>query len=124
MTDYDIIMELLTKSLAREQEALRNPTPEQAERQARTRRNLHHLADELQGAAHCIDGEGVLEREKVKALYRMAYFIHDIVEGDPLGTYERRRVEEAREERSRMKSVSSFDELVADDNAGDDEPPF
>jgi hypothetical protein len=107
----DTISELIAEIRAREQAMLRNPTPEQAEYQRREREHLHELVEGIRYAVYRIDGAGVFDNETIEVLYKQAFGLHDIVDGDPIGTLEQRVDEQVREQTARMKQASSFDEL-------------
>jgi hypothetical protein len=90
---------------------LRNPTPEQAEYQRHEREHLHELVEGVRYAVYRIDGEGVFDSETIGMLYKQAYGLHDIIDGDPIGTLEQRVDEQVRNQTARMKKASSVDEL-------------
>jgi hypothetical protein len=107
----DTIREFIAEIRAREQAMLRNPTPEQAEYQRRERERLHELVEGVRYAVYWIDGEGVFDAETMGMLYKQAYGLHDIIDGDPIGTLEQRVDEHVREQTATMKRALSFDEL-------------
>ena len=96
---------------ASEAEALRNPTPEQAEHQREAREALHDLVDELDHCIYAFNGSGVFDTETILMLYKQARGLHDIIDGDLIGTFAQQMDEELRDETKRMKRVSSLEEL-------------
>jgi hypothetical protein len=86
----DTIRDLIAEIRAREQAMLRNPTPEQAVYQRRERERLHELVESFRSAVYRIDGEGVFDSETIGMLYKQAFGLHDIIDGDPIGTLEQR----------------------------------
>jgi hypothetical protein len=86
----NIVCTLITEAKTGHEGALRNPTPEQAEYQHKTREDLHAMVDDLSQTVYLIDGIGVFDDETIMMLHKQAYGLHDIIDGDPAGTFERR----------------------------------
>jgi hypothetical protein len=87
---------------------IRHPTPEHAEYQKKAREAMH---DEIQRVRDCVymfDGEDVFDSETIQMLYKLSYALHDVVDGNPVGTLERRSEEQSTPP---LKPLTSLDDL-------------
>jgi hypothetical protein len=55
--------------------------------QHKTRVGLHSMVDDLSQQIYLIDGNGVFDGATIMMLYEQAYGLHDIIDGNPVGTF-------------------------------------
>jgi hypothetical protein len=69
-----------------ELQLMRNPTPEHAEYQKKAREAMHDGIQSVRDGAYRFDGEAVFDSETIGILYNLTYALHDVVDGDKIGT--------------------------------------